>query len=63
MLQTTNDQARLLDVSGLAQYCGVGRNKAFQVGKEAGAEVRLGRRLLFDRHAIDRYIDEKRETK
>ena len=48
---------RLLDVKELGAYCGLGVCKAREWGREIGAERRIGRRVLYDRMAVDREID------
>ena len=48
---------RLLDVRELCTYCGIGTCTAREWGKEIGAERRIGRRVLYDRMAIDAEID------
>lgn len=50
---------RLFDIKGLMQYMSIGRNSAMKIGKDAGAIVRFGRRVLYDREKIDEYIEEK----
>lgn len=60
MLQRTKrtvTDCKLLDVKDLQAYLAVGRNTALQVGREAGALRKIGRRSLYDREVIDRYID------
>lgn len=48
---------RLLDASEIAEYTGLGRITARKFAEEAGALRRYGRRVLFDREALDRAID------
>ena len=36
-----------------------GRNTAMELGKNANAIVRMGKRVLYDRKKIDTYIDEQ----
>ena len=51
--------ARLLSAEQAAAYCGLSRN-TFLVRVEAGtfpAAMRIGKRVLWDRHAIDTSID------
>ena len=48
---------RLLSVEALMVYLGVGRNTADKIGKEAGAKKKIGKRALYDREIIDRYVD------
>ena len=48
---------RLLDVKELGAYCGIGVCTARKWGREIGAERRIGRRVLYDRVAVDKEID------
>lgn len=48
---------RLLDIKELCTYCGIGTCTAREWGKEIGAERRIGRRVLYDRVAVDAAID------
>lgn len=54
-------QPRLLNLKLLQSYVGLGEKRAAQLGREAGAVVRYGTRVLYDREAVDRYIDTLRE--
>ena len=49
---------RLLDAAELAEYTGLGRNTARKFAEEAGALRRYGKRVLFDRIALDKAIDQ-----
>lgn len=51
------NSGRLLTIEQLQAYCGIGRNSAMKFGREAGAEIRIGRRVLFDRERIDKAIE------
>lgn len=48
---------RLLGIKEFCEYCGIGTCTAREWGKEIGAERRIGRRVLYDRMAIDAEID------
>ncbi len=48
---------RLLDTNELRSYTGLGKNKAMEIGEQIGAKVKFGRRTLWDRNKIDKYID------
>ncbi len=50
-------EKRLLDAAEIAEYTGLGRNTARKFAEEAGALKRYGKRVLFDRLALDRAID------
>lgn len=48
---------RLLSANEIAEYTGLGRNTARKFAEEAGAVRKYGRRVLFDRVALDKAID------
>ncbi|MBR5129206.1 MAG: hypothetical protein IKU67_04035 [Firmicutes bacterium] len=48
---------RLMGIKELMSYTCLGRNSAMQLGLDSGAKVKIGGRVLYDRHRIDRYID------
>lgn len=48
---------RLLDVKKLMEYLSIGRDSARNIGEAAGAVIRIGSRVLYDRLKIDTYID------
>ena len=48
---------RLLGIRELMEYTSLGQNTARQMGKDAGAVVKAGRRVLYDRLKIDAYIE------
>lgn len=51
-------EKRLLDANEVCVYLSLGRNKGVEFAKSIGAEVKIGRRCLYDKNAIDRYFDE-----
>lgn len=51
------ENVRYLGVRELCAYLSVGQNTAREVGEQAGARIKLGKRVLFDRVAIDRYLE------
>ena len=53
---------RLMDTEELRAYTGLGRNNAMKFGEEVGAKVKVGKRVLWDRKKIDRYLDELTEV-
>lgn len=55
-------QPRLIGLKALQSYVGLGEKNAAQLGREAGAVVRYGTRVLYDRTEIDRYIDQMKEA-
>ena len=52
-----DERNRLMDADELGRYICLGRNSAMAFGKEIGAEIRIGRRVLFDRVKVDQYFD------
>ena len=42
-------------------FLGIGRNTARKIGIESGAVRRIGRRVLYDRQALESFIDGKGE--
>lgn len=50
---------RLLDVNDLCIYLSLGRNRAQEFGRRIGAEVKIGKRALYDKSVIDRYFDNR----
>lgn len=53
------DYGRLMGIQELMLYTSLGRNTAMELGKNANAIVRMGKRVLYDRKKIDTYIDEQ----
>ena len=53
---------RLMDTEELRAYTGLGRNSAMMFGEEIGAKVKVGKRVLWDRKKIDRYLDRLTEV-
>lgn len=49
---------RLMDTDELRTYTSLGRNKAMELGINAGAKIKIGKRTLWDRTKIDQYINE-----
>ena len=50
-----NDK-RLLDAN---YYLSLGRNRGIEFAKSIGAEIKVGRRSLYDRAKIDSYLDKQ----
>lgn len=48
---------RSMDITALCAYTGLGKAAAKNLAAEAGAVIRLGRRVVFDRNKIDAYMD------
>ena len=49
---------RLIGIKEFMTYSGLGRNKAMELGKEIGARVELGGRVLYDLKKADAYFDQ-----
>lgn len=58
---TRSAEGRLLGAVELQGYISMGRNGARKLAEDAGAVVKIGNRVLFDRLKIDAYIDHIRE--
>lgn len=48
---------RLLDASEVCIYLSLGRNRGIEFARSIGAERKIGRRCLYDKVVIDRYLD------
>lgn len=47
-----------MDTNELRAYTNLGRNMATKLGIEAGAKIKMGKRVLWDRVKIDQYLNE-----
>ena len=56
-ISTVSGQSSLMDTEELRAYTNLGRNKAMELGDEIGARVKIGKRFLWDRVKIDKYLD------
>lgn len=54
--------SRMLDIQELQEYVSLGRNNAMKLGADAGARVKIGRRVLFDRKKVDEYLNKLLEV-
>mgnify|MGYP001230968824 CR=1 FL=1 len=52
------DEMKALNREQLADYLSIGTQNATKLAEEAGAIIRVGKRVLFNRSLIDEYIDE-----
>lgn len=50
---------RLLDANEVCAYLNLGRCKGVEFAKSIDADVKIGRRVLFDKNKIDRFLDTK----
>lgn len=60
---TVMEYGRLLGLRELMSYTSLGRNSATELGKNANAIVRIGKRVLYDRHRIDKWIDDQAQDR
>lgn len=51
-------EKRMLSTSEMANYVGLGQDKAREFAEKAGALRKYGRRVLFDRKALDKALDD-----
>lgn len=51
-------ESRLMDTNELRAYTNLGRNMAIKLGIEAGAKIKMGKRVLWDKVKIDQYLNE-----
>lgn len=58
-----NFNKRLLSVSEAMQYTSLGRCTLRTVGEEVGAIRKVGKRVLFDRLALDAWVDSGKAVK
>lgn len=49
-------ETRYADINALQAYTSLGRNTAAEIGREAGAVIRIGRRTVYDLRKIDEYM-------
>ena len=56
-ISTVSGQSSLMDTEELRAYTNLGRNKAMELGDEIGARDKIGKRVLWDRVKIDKYLD------
>lgn len=61
--RTVNERVRLdemkaLNREQLADYLSLGTQNATKLAEEAGAVIRIGKRVLFNRDLVNQYIDE-----
>lgn len=50
-------EARLMTAAEVAKYLSLGTNMAVTVATQAGARRQFGKRVLYDRQAIDSFLD------
>lgn len=57
MTDQTTISPRLISLKDLQIYTGLGKQNADRLGQAAGARVRQGRRILYDKRRIDQHIN------
>lgn len=57
-MNTVAGESRLMDTEELRAYTNLGRNNAMKLGEEIGAKVKIGKRVLWDKVKIDKYLNE-----
>lgn len=50
-------ESRLMSMTELMAYTNLGRHSANKIGTECGARVQIGKRVLWDRIKVDRYLN------
>ncbi len=58
-LTSSTNEKRLLDTNEVCIYLSLGRNKGVEFAKSIGSEVKIGRRSLYDKYRIDKYLNEQ----
>ena len=61
-MNTTSGESRLMDTDELRVYLNLGRNNAMKLGEEIGARRKIGKRVLWDRVVVDKYLDSLAEV-
>ena len=56
---TVTNEKRLMDANEVCMYLSLGRNRGIEFAKSIGAERKIGRRCLYDKVIIDRYLDKQ----
>lgn len=52
-------EKRLIDANEVCMYLSLGRNRGVEFARSIGAERKIGRRRLYDKVVIDRYLDKQ----
>lgn len=51
------NQKRCLTVEEFQTYCSIGRNNALKLIKKSNTGIRVGKKILVDRVAFDKWLD------
>lgn len=62
MKKTNYGINRLMNTEEMQAYTSLGRNNAMKFEEKIGAKVKVGKRVLWDRNKIDKYIDQITNT-
>ena len=54
-------EKRLLNAAEVCAYLSIGRSRGIEFAKSIGAEIKIGRRCLYDKKVIDKILDEMTE--
>ena len=54
---TIGDYGRYIDLRELRAYTRIGRDSATKLGRAAGAAIKIGKRVVYDRTKIDEYME------
>lgn len=60
-LTQETQETRYFDIAGLRNYLSLGAASCRNIAADAGAVVRYGKRVLYDKALIDKYLDEMRK--
>ena len=52
-------EKRYADLAEACYHTSLGRNSLWKLAKEAGAERKVGKRVLYDLHRIDEFLDKQ----
>ena len=52
-----NGLGRFVPMDELRQYTGLGRVSAAKIGRDSGAVIKIGRRVVYDLKKIDEYLE------
>ena len=52
-------EKRLIDANEVCMYLSLGRNRGVEFARSIGAERKIGRRSVYDKVVIDRYLDKQ----
>lgn len=55
---TSGKETRMMDIEALCAYISMGKTRAREFGEQCGAKRSIGKRVLYDKRVIDRYLDQ-----